>query len=53
MANGLGSEFKSSGVTDKTPGNILFGAGTIHKGLRFENTEAAFHSQKFFQKYIP
>lgn len=36
MANGLGSEFKSSGVTDKTPGNILFGAGTIHKGLRFE-----------------
>lgn len=39
MTNGLGSEFKSSGVTDKTPGNILFGAGTIHKGLRFETSK--------------
>ena len=35
MAETLGSEFKSSGVTEKTPGNILFGAGTIHKGLKF------------------
>ena len=32
----LGEEFKSSGVTEKTPGNILLGAGTIHKGLKFE-----------------
>lgn len=24
-----------SGVTGKTPGNILFGAGTIHKGLKY------------------
>ena len=31
----LGEEFKSSGVTEKTPGNILLGAGTIHKGLTF------------------
>lgn len=31
----LGEELKSSGVTTKTPGNILFGAGTIHKGLKF------------------
>lgn len=31
----LGEELKSSGVTAKTPGNILFGAGTIHKGLKF------------------
>ena len=31
MPETLGSEFKSSGVTEKTPGNILFGAGTIHK----------------------
>lgn len=35
MPEALGSEFKSSGVTEKTPGNILFGAGTIHKGLKF------------------
>lgn len=32
----LGSEFMSSGVTEKTPGNIPFGAGTIHKGLKFD-----------------
>lgn len=36
MAETLGSEFKSSGVTTKTPGNIPFGAGTIHKGLSFD-----------------
>lgn len=33
----VGSEFKSSGITDKTPGNILLGAGTIHKGLTFSS----------------
>lgn len=38
MSDVLGTEFKSSGVTAKTPGNIPFGAGTIHKGLKF-NTE--------------
>lgn len=32
----VGTEFKSSGVTEKTPANILLGAGTIHKGLKFE-----------------
>lgn len=26
-------ELKSSGITDKTPKNIMLGAGTIHKGL--------------------
>lgn len=26
-------ELKSSGITEKTPENILLGAGTIHKGL--------------------
>lgn len=36
MADKLGAEFKSSGVTEKTPGNIPFGAGTIHKGLKFD-----------------
>ena len=34
--NTVGSEFKSSGVTAKTPDNIPFGAGTIHKGLKFD-----------------
>lgn len=37
MAETLGSEFKSSGVTEKTPDNIPFGAGTIHKGLKFDS----------------
>lgn len=36
MADTLGSEFKSSGITEKTPSNIPFGAGTIHKGLKFD-----------------
>ena len=38
MSDVLGTEFKSSGVTKNTPGNIPFGAGTIHKGLKF-NTD--------------
>lgn len=38
MPETIGSEFKSSGVTAKTPDNILFGAGTIHKGLKFNET---------------
>lgn len=29
-------ELKSSGITAKTPENIMLGAGTIHKGLKFE-----------------
>jgi hypothetical protein len=36
MADKLGAEFKSSGITAKTPGNIPFGAGTIHRGLKFD-----------------
>ena len=31
----IGDEFKSSGITADTPGNIMLGAGTIHKGLTF------------------
>lgn len=27
-----------NGVTANTPKNILFGAGTIHKGLKYEGT---------------
>lgn len=29
-------ELKSSGITEKTPENIMLGAGTIHKGLTLE-----------------
>lgn len=28
-----------NGVTSNTPKNVLFGAGTIHKGLKYEGTE--------------
>lgn len=35
MAETLGAEFKSSGITADTPKNIMLGAGTIHKGLKF------------------
>lgn len=31
----LGDEFKSSGITENTPKNVMLGAGTIHKGLTF------------------
>lgn len=37
------AEIKSSGITDKTPGNILLGAGTIHKGLQFDTTKQAWN----------
>ena len=34
MAN-IGSEFKSSGITESTPKTVMLGAGTIHKDLKF------------------
>ena len=34
----LGDEFKSSGITENTAKNVLFGAGTIHKGLKFSSS---------------
>lgn len=34
----LGDEIKSSGITSKTPENIMLGAGTIHKGLEFSGS---------------
>ena len=37
MNMALGDEFKSSGITEKTPGNVLFGAGTVHAGLEFKS----------------
>lgn len=32
----IGSEFKSSGITEKTPKTVMLGAGTVHNGLSFE-----------------
>ncbi len=32
---GVGTEFKSSGITTNTPKTVMLGAGTIHKGLKF------------------
>lgn len=32
---GINDEVLHSGISDKTPSNILFGAGTIHKGLTY------------------
>lgn len=32
---GIGTEFKSSGITENTPKTVMLGAGTIHKGLTF------------------
>jgi hypothetical protein len=32
----IGTEFKSSGITANTPKTVMLGAGTIHKGLVFE-----------------
>lgn len=31
----IGEEFKSSGITERTPKTVMLGAGTIHKGLTF------------------
>lgn len=31
----VGTEFKSSGITENTPKTVMLGAGTIHKGLAF------------------
>ena len=36
-------EFKSSGITSKTPKNIVFGAGTIHKGLKYDASKKAWN----------
>ena len=33
----IGTEFKSSGITADTPKTVMLGAGTIHKGLKFES----------------
>lgn len=32
----IGSEFKSSGITENTPKTVMLGAGTIHQGLTFK-----------------
>lgn len=35
MNMATGSEFKSSGITADTPKTVMLGAGTVHKGLKF------------------
>ena len=34
----VGTEFKSSGITQNTPKTVMLGAGTIHKGLTFSGS---------------
>lgn len=36
-------ELKSSGITSKTPERIMLGAGTIHKGFKFDSTTKKFN----------
>lgn len=36
MADAIGTEFKSSGITENTPKTVMLGAGTVHKGLKCE-----------------
>ena len=31
---GINDEVLHSGISKNTPGNIMFGAGTFHKGLK-------------------
>ena len=35
----IGEEFKSSGITKRTPKTVMLGAGTIHKGLTFTESK--------------
>lgn len=37
----------SSGITAKTPENIMLGAGTIHKGLKYEGNKWNFVESLF------
>lgn len=32
---GINDEVLHSGISKNTPGNIMFGAGTFHKGLKY------------------
>lgn len=40
MANTVGTEFTSHGITPETPNGVVLGAGTIHKGLKYTPTYA-------------
>ena len=40
-------ELKSSGITSKTPQNIVLGAGTLHQGLTFEGGKWNFEESLF------
>lgn len=40
------AELKSSGITSKTPENIMLGAGTIHKGLKYDDAKKAWNFEE-------
>ena len=42
----IGTEFKSSGITENTPKTIMLGAGTIHKGLEYSSTDKAWNFEE-------
>lgn len=39
-------ELKSSGITAKTPENIMLGAGTIHKGLKYDTEKKVWNFEE-------
>jgi hypothetical protein len=45
----LGAEFKSSGITENTPKNVMLGAGTVHRGLKFEKEYAIATDETFVE----
>lgn len=48
----VGTEFKSSGITENTPKTIMLGAGTIHKGLTFTAGSGSGGSWNFEESLI-
>lgn len=48
----VGTEFKSSGITENTPKTIMLGAGTIHKGLKFTAGSGSDGSWNFEESLI-
>lgn len=48
----VGTEFKSSGITENTPKTIMLGAGTIHKGLTFTAGSGSDGSWNFEESLI-
>lgn len=48
----IGSEFKSSGITENTPKNVMLGAGTIHKGLTFTEGQSGANGTWNFEESL-